>query len=81
MKELAEKEIKRMDEIFKKIKSNHKIVEDARRYFEDSKYFFEKGMYVEAFESAVISWAYLDACAKFGLIEIPSSLKKYFTVE
>jgi hypothetical protein len=86
MKAVAEKEMKRMEEIFAKIEILNKLQADefysfAENYFEDGKHFFGKGKYVEAFEAFIISWAYIDAGLKLIFFKVPNNLKKHFTVD
>lgn len=86
MKQTAEKEIKRMEEIFSNLKILDKKQADefynfAQNYFEDSKYFFEKKKYIEAFEASIISWAYIDAGLKLGFFKVEDNLRKYFTID
>jgi len=82
IKELAKKEIEKMQKVFENLEilENNEIIDLARRYFEDAKYFFEKENYIKAFEAVVISWAYIDACLHFKKVKIPENLKNYFTV-
>ena len=84
IKELAKKEIEKIEEIIKEVKLKDNVALEvynlALSYFSDAKHFFEKEDFVRAFEAVVISWAYLDACLHFGFIEVPEKFKKYFTV-
>jgi len=80
----AEKEMKRMEELFSDIKVLDKeqaqeFYDFAKDYFNDGKHFFEKEQYVQAFEAFIIAWAYLDIGLKLGMFE--TSLKKNFTVD
>jgi len=79
----AEKEMKRMEEVFAEIKvaddKGKEFYDFARNYFDDGRHFFEKEMFVEAFEAFIISWAYLDIGLKLGYFE--TQLKKYFTCD
>ena len=86
IKEEAEKEMKRMIQIFENLTIMKK--EDAKHfhsfakdYFEDGKYFFEKKKYIEAFEAFIIAWAYIDAGMKINFFKVPKQIKKYFTVD
>ncbi len=88
IKKSADKELGRMEKVFEKLeilnKSDKKASEFhdfARRYFEDGKWFFKKEKYLEAFEAAVISWAYVDAGLKLGFFSVPKELKGNFTAE
>lgn len=84
VKGLAEKEMKRMTEIFKELnvldKSKAQEFYDfAKNYFEDGRHFFEKEQFIQAFEAFIIAWAYLDIGLKLNLFQ--TKLLKYFTVE
>ncbi|MCD6576205.1 MAG: DUF357 domain-containing protein [Nanoarchaeota archaeon] len=84
IKVAAEREMKRMEEIFNNIKiSNNKKADEfysfAENYFMDGKYFFGKKKYIESFEAFIISWAYLDIGLKLKLFKVDKSVKKYFT--
>ncbi len=82
LKDIAKKEIDKIS----KVMENLEIIEDnellslAKSYWEDANHFYEKGMYLQAFEAAVIVWAYLDALLHFNKIKIPTELKHIFTV-
>ena len=82
---VAEKEINRMKLVFDKLEVHHhdekasKFHDFAKRYFNDGEWFFEKGKYIEAFEAAVIAWAYVDAGMKLGFFSVPKELKVNFT--
>lgn len=77
----AEREMNRMKLIFQSLKPvDHEFYKFAENYYKDGLHFFEKGMFPEAFEAFIISWAYLDVCLKLGIINVPDKLKHYFTV-
>ena len=81
LKREAEREIWRMEEVFRSLEGEEgDVLRLARSYFEDSKYFFERGDYLKAFEAAVISWAYVDALLHMGKVKIAKDLLKHFTV-
>ena len=84
IKELAKKEIEKVEEIIRnvKLKDNNalEVYNLALSYLSDAKHFFKREDFIRAFEAIVISWAYLDACLHFGFIEIPEKFKNYFTV-
>jgi len=82
LKELAEKQIKIIEEVMKNLKilEDNELIELAKSYFYDAKYFFEKEDYLNSFEAITISWAYIDACLHFKKIEIQEEIKKFFTV-
>jgi hypothetical protein len=82
VKGLAEKEMKRMAEIFAEIKVLSKphaqeFYDFSKNYFEDGKHFYDFEKYVQAFEAFIISWAYLDIGLKLKLFE--TKLTKHFT--
>jgi len=83
MKEEAEKEIKKMQPIVDSLKLENKEAKElfqmTRSYFNDAKYFFEKGKFLQAFEAAVISWAYIDAGLHLGVFTVDSNFSKMFT--
>jgi len=84
MKEEAEKEIKKMQPVIDSLKLQNKKAEElfkmTHAYFNDAKYFFEKGKYLQAFEAAVISWAYVDAGLHLKVFGVDKEFKKMFTV-
>ena len=84
MKEIVEKNIKKMEEVLKNLKILDKnaleLYNLAISYFSDSKYFLKKDDLIRAFECITISWAYIDALLHFKLVEIDEKYKKYFTV-
>ena len=79
----ADKEIKRIDEVLENLEvldyHGEEILEMANSYHKDSKYFFKEKMFLQAFEAAVISWAYLDVGMHMNFFEVPEELKKIFT--
>ena len=84
IKKAAEREMKRMIEIFENIeiaddKKADEFYSFAENYFEDGKYFFDKKKFVEAFEAFIISWAYLDMGLKLQLFKVSKGVRKYFT--
>ncbi|RLF89880.1 hypothetical protein DRN46_04735 [Thermococci archaeon] len=88
LKRVAEREVSRMSEIIPLVKLKKEedvgkgameVFEMAKGYLEDSRYFLEKGLYLEAFEAAVICWAYLDSLLRLGFIEIPEDYRELFT--
>ena len=81
LKQNADKEIKRMQQIFNKIKIKRgkTYFDFAKTYFEDGKYFYEKKKYLEAFEAAIIAWSYIDFGLKLGYFSVPKEQKKWFT--
>jgi len=88
IKKSAEKELARMEKVFSKLEMAEKadktaaeFYDFAKRYFEDGKWFLSKGKSIEAFEAAVISWAYVDAGLKLGFFSVPKELKGNFTAK
>lgn len=82
IKSSAEKEVARMQEILPAVKTTKKgehLLDFANRYAEDSKYFLKKAKYIEAFEAAIIAWAYIDIGLKLKLLKVPEKLKGHFT--
>lgn len=85
IKKSAEKEIARMQHVFDKLQVHYhdehasEFHDFAERYFSDGKWFFEKERFLEAFEAAVIAWAYIDAGLKLGFFSVPKELKENFT--
>jgi hypothetical protein len=81
---LAEKEIVRMEAVFKELKVVNadamELYNLAVSYFSDSKHFLSRGDAVRAFEAAVIAWAYCDAGLHLRAFEMPEALRKDFTV-
>ena len=61
-------------------KSAAELLAFAKNYAKDSEFFLEHGKLVEAFEAAIIAWAYIDIGLKLGLLEVPASLREHFTV-
>ncbi|MCX6820488.1 MAG: DUF357 domain-containing protein [Candidatus Aenigmarchaeota archaeon] len=84
LKAQAEKEIGRMEAVFKELKVVNadamELYNLAVSYFSDSKHFFAKEDFLRAFEAAVIAWAYCDAGLHLRVFEVPEALKKDFTV-
>jgi len=83
LKSSAKKELDRMAAVFDALKIKDERGRDfaqfARTYFEDGKYFFNKRKYLEAFEAAVIAWAYIDFGLKLRWFELPKEQRKWFT--
>jgi len=83
MKEIVEKNIRKIEEVLKNLKILDKnaleLYNLAISYFSDSKYFLEKNDLIRAFECITISWAYIDALLHLKLVEIDEKYKRYFT--
>ena len=79
----ADKEIKRIDEVLENLEvldyHGEEILELVNSYHEDSKYFFKEKMFLQAFEAAVICWAYIDVGLHMNLFSVPEEMKKIFT--
>jgi hypothetical protein len=84
LKAAAEKEIGRMEAVFKELKVVNadamELYNLAVSYFSDAKHFLQKGDALRAFEAAVIAWAYCDAGLHLRAFEVPAALRKDFTV-
>jgi hypothetical protein len=84
LKNEAKKEIDRVEFIMKNLKlvkpEGNEILKLINSYFEDAKHFYEKERFLQAFEAAVICWAYVDAGLHLNVFEVPENLKKIFTV-
>jgi len=84
LKAAAEKEIARMEAVFKELKVVNAdamaLYNLAVSYFSDSKHFLAKGDFLRAFEAVVIAWAYCDAGLHLRTFEVPDALRKEFTV-
>lgn len=61
----AKKEIERVSSVINEIEladpKGNSLRQMAKYYFADGKHFLQKGKFLEAFEAAIIVWAYLDA--------------------
>ena len=86
LREAAEKEVSRINEIM----SGLKVVKESKEtgefliliqaYHKDSNHFLEKGKNLEAFEAAIIVWAYVDAGLRLGIFSVEEKHRKLFTV-
>ncbi|MFH0711098.1 MAG: DUF357 domain-containing protein [Candidatus Aenigmatarchaeota archaeon] len=80
----TEKEIKRIDEVLKVLEVLNQdgkgILELIESYHTDSKHFFKEKKFLQAFEAAVICWAYVDVGLHVGIFKVPEEMKKTFTV-
>lgn len=84
IKKAAERETERMKEVFVHLKKKDTVkakefYEFALNYHKDGLYFLKKKMNVEAFEAAVIAWAYIDCGLKLRYFSAPKEQKKWFT--
>ncbi len=84
LREAAEREVERIKLIEKELKvvnkKGQRLYELFKSYAKDCEHFLKEGKYLEAFEAAVISWAYVDAGLNLGLFSIPEKLRRLFTV-
>jgi len=83
LKGAAEKEVKRLEEIMRDVDvvEPNKVYDLALCYYQDAKHFLAKEMYLEAFEAAVIAWAYMDALLHMNKIRVAPETLKYFTAD
>ena len=83
IEEAARKELDRMQAVIREVKplneKGYEILQLAKSYLTDANYFYEKKKFLEAFEAAVIAWAYIDAGLHLKLFKVPTSMKKIFT--
>lgn len=82
----AKREVDRMKEVLSAVKLDDSKDEEAkdfldfaRNYQKDSIYFYEKKQFVEAFEAAIIAWAYVDIGLKLGIFSVPKEQEGWFT--
>ena len=84
IKEAAEKEVNRIAPIVKNLKltnnDGRKLLELVNSYFGDAEYFFRTGKFLQAFEAAVICWAYIDAGLHLKAFTVPEKFAKTFTI-
>ncbi len=80
----ARKEIEKIDNVIKELKlvdgNGEKLLQLTKSYFNDAKYFHSKKQHLQAFEAAVICWAYIDAGLHTKVFSIPEKFLKMFTV-
>ena len=87
--EKLEKETKRFQEKLDAVLKTIKIVDKrgtdlfqmANSYFKDSFHFSKKQDLISAFEAVNIAWGYIDSGMRLGFFEIPTELRKWFTVD
>ena len=81
----AEKEMNRMKEIMKGLKTvnNGKTAkhfyEFSKNYYSDGIYFFKNKKFIESFEAFIISWSYIDCGLKLKFFQVPLKQKEWFT--
>jgi hypothetical protein len=80
----ADKEIKRIDKVLEELEvldhHGQEILELIESYHTDSKHFFKEKMFLQAFEAAVICWAYVDTGLHLNLFKVPEEMKRIFTI-
>lgn len=86
--EAAGREIEKMKQVMQSLKlagvqeKNEEAVALKKlvdAYWIDAQHFLENKQFIEAFEAAVICWAYIDSGLHLGVFEVKEELKKYFT--
>jgi hypothetical protein len=79
----AEREVSRINKIMPKVKAikveGEELISFAKNYASDAEFFLKKSKFVEAFEAAIIAWAYVDIGFKQDLLEVPENLRKNFS--
>lgn len=87
--EAARKEIEKMRKVMQSLKIVAGKQEDEQTgelkklidsYWIDARHFLEKKQFLEAFEAAVICWAYIDAGIHLGVFEVEDGVKEFFTI-
>jgi len=90
LEESAEREVERMKRVIESVKLENneddnavELLNLARAYQSDSEHFFDAGKMVEAFEAAVIAWAYIDAGLHLGAFRLADAdlERELFTTE
>lgn len=81
----AKKEIERVSSVINEIEladpKGNSLLQMAKYYFADGKHFLGEGKFLEAFEAAIIVWAYLDAGLHMKVFTLNNPEKgKVFTV-
>lgn len=81
----AKKEVARINKFLPAVKAKKpkgtELLSFAKDYASDSKYFLKKGKFIEAFEAAIISWAYIDIGLKMKVLEVSKTFLGNFTVD
>ena len=84
LENLAKGEIDKIAGVVKSLElidhTGRELFELIESYFIDSKHFYENRQYLQAFEAAVICWAYIDAGLHLKVFEVPKEFSKLFTV-
>ena len=80
----AKKELLRIDEIIPKVelvkKEGKELLDICKSYHEDANGFFKQQKFLQAFEAAIICWAYIDAGIHLGVFKVPAEFSRQFTV-
>lgn len=80
----AEKELERVDEILKNVQlikpEGKELLRICESYHEDVHGFLKEQKFLQAFEAAVICWAYIDAGIHLGVFNVPKEFSRQFTV-
>ena len=80
----AEKELLRIDSVLPKVTlvkpEGKELLRVCESYHEDAHGFFKDKKFLQAFEAAVICWAYIDAGIHFGVFHVPAEFSRQFTV-
>lgn len=81
----AKREVDRISKIMPGVKqtksSGGELISFAQNYASDATFFLKRGKNVEAFEAAVIAWAYVDVGIKLGLLTVPAKFMEDFTTD
>jgi len=89
LEEAAKREIAKMNQVMQTLKlvdekQNDKQAVELKKlvdaYYGDSAHFLHTEKFLEAFEAAVICWAYVDSGLHLGIFEVKEEFKKYFTL-
>ena len=89
LKEGARKEVAKMKEVMQTLKVVAGRKDEERvivlkklvdSYWIDAQHFLKEEKFLQAFEAAVIVWAYVDAGMHLGVFEVSEEVKKLFTV-
>ena len=84
LKDEAKKEIERIDKILENLKimkkADKNFVKLIFSYSKDAHYFLDEEKFLQAFEAAVIVWAYIDSGLHMKIFAVPDELKEMFTV-
>ena len=78
---MIEKYIKKLKEEIENLEvvgDDKGVLDMAKRYLSDSEYFLKNKDEKRAIEAMAISWAYIDALARLGIVKIKD--KTFFTI-